>query len=113
MTIFLDWLLNSLIFVKMIWVPYVSEKVTSVIKKNVKRIFHKLAPVLFAFREKVAEELKRLQNQCAIQKVENSLWGTPLVPLLKGKNKDVSNCANYKSIVKSIWKILMIHYLAL
>lgn len=75
---------------------YVGEKIKLKIKNEVRPIFHKPVPVPFAFREKVVEELKRLENQGVIRKVENSQWGTPLVPVLKSNNKDVRVCANYK-----------------
>lgn len=73
----------------------------NLILKDVKPIFHKPVPVPFAFREKVVEELKKLESQGVIKKVENSLWGTPLVPVLKSNDKDVRVCANYKITINN------------
>ena len=45
--------------------------------------FFKPRPVPFALKEKIAEELKRLERIGALEKVEFSDWATPIVPVLK------------------------------
>lgn len=59
-------------------------------------IFKKPVPIPFAFRDKVVKELSRLEQEGVIGKVENSLWGTPLVIVLKPNGVDIRVCANYK-----------------
>ena len=40
-------------------------------------------PVLFPLKEKIAEELRRLEKIGVLEKVEFSDWATPIVPVLK------------------------------
>ncbi|XP_072376794.1 uncharacterized protein [Diabrotica undecimpunctata] len=83
---------------------YNGEKVTLEIDENVKPVFHKPHPLPFAFREKVEVELKRLESEGAIERADNSLWGTPLVPVMKPNGKDIRVCANYKITVNKYLK---------
>lgn len=78
---------------------YKYEKIKLDVEDNVKPIFCKPSPIPFAFREKVKCELERLEADGVIEKVPNTLWGTPLVPVMKPNGKDIRVCANYKVTV--------------
>lgn len=41
------------------------------------------------------EELKRLEAAGILEKVDSSDWATPIVPVLKKKNKQVRLCGNF------------------
>lgn len=75
---------------------YTGEKITLEVQDNVKPIFQKPRPIPFAFREKVVAELSRLESDGVIKKVCNSIWGTPILPVMKANGRDVRVCANYK-----------------
>jgi len=45
--------------------------------------FFKLRPVPFALKEKIADELQRMEKIGVLEKVEFSDWVTPIVPVLK------------------------------
>lgn len=53
------------------------------IKENAVQHFFKPRPVPFALKEKIAEELRRLEKIGVPEKVEFSDWATPIVPVLK------------------------------
>ena len=57
--------------------------------------FEKSRPVPFAIREKVEEELSRLQALGVIQPVRFSDWAAPIVPVLKSDGR-VRICGDYK-----------------
>ena len=52
----------------------------------------------FALKLKVGVELRRLQNEGSLTKVEWSEWATPIVPVLK-KDGSVRLCGDYKVTV--------------
>ena len=52
----------------------------------------------YALRPKVEEELRRLQNEGILTKVEWSEWGTPIVPIPK-KDRSVRICDDNKVTV--------------
>ena len=52
----------------------------------------------YALRPKVEEELRRLQNEGILTKVEWSDWATPIVPVPK-KDGSVRICGDYKGTV--------------
>ena len=58
--------------------------------------FVKARPVPFSQRDKVGEELDKLEKQGIISKVSHSEWGSPIVVVPK-KNGDVRICADFKS----------------
>ena len=65
------------------------------LKENATPQFFKPRPVPFALKEKIAEELKRLERIGVLEKVEFSDWATPIVPVLK-PDGTVRICGNYK-----------------
>lgn len=70
--------------------------VNKILQKQIS-VFKKPPPIPFAFKEKVIAELKRLEQEGVIEKVQNSIWSTPLVLVTKADR--VTNtrvCANYK-----------------
>lgn len=66
-------------------------------------IFVKPRPVPFSFKERINTELDRLEKEGAITKVDNSVWGTPLVPVLKADG-NVRICCDYKVTVNKFLK---------
>ncbi|KAF2881441.1 hypothetical protein ILUMI_24727 [Ignelater luminosus] len=59
--------------------------------------------VPFAFKEKMEEELDKLEKLGVIRKIDTSEWGTTLVPALK-KDGFIRVCADYKSTVNKYLK---------
>ena len=53
------------------------------LKENAIPQFFKPRPVPFAFKEKIAEEIKRLESLGVLEKVDFSYWASPIVPVLK------------------------------
>lgn len=58
-------------------------------------VFVKARPLPLALRERVEQELDRLQREGVIYKVERSDYGTPIVPVVKA-NGDIRICGDYK-----------------
>lgn len=52
----------------------------------------------FAFKDRVEEELNRLEKYGVIRLVDNNNWETPLVPVLK-ENGKIRLCGDYKTTV--------------
>lgn len=71
-------------------------QVSFALNENVTPVFLKPRPVPFALKEKVEEEIDRLEKQGIIEKVTYSKWGTPVVPVVK-PNGNVRLCADYRS----------------
>ena len=46
-------------------------------------IFHKARPVPYALREKIEQDLERLEKAGTIEPVQYSEWATPIVPVMK------------------------------
>ena len=63
--------------------------------------FVKARPVPFSQRDKVGEELDKLEKQGIISKVSHSEWGSPIVVVPK-KNGDVRICADFKSTLNPV-----------
>ena len=53
------------------------------VEPGAKPIFHKPRPVSYFLKEKVANELQRLQTQGIISQVQFSDWAAPIVPVVK------------------------------
>ena len=57
--------------------------------------FHKARPVPYAMKQKVEDELNRLQESVIIEPVQFSEWAAPIVPVLKS-NGQIRICGDYK-----------------
>lgn len=66
--------------------------------KNAKPIFCKPRPVPFAWKDKIEKKLRELIANDILEPVDNSDWGTPLVPILK-PNGDIRNCGDFKTTI--------------
>ncbi|KAF2897997.1 hypothetical protein ILUMI_08178 [Ignelater luminosus] len=77
---------------------YKGKQITLKIKNDAKLVFVKPRPMPFAFQNMVDEELKRLEELGVITLVDNTEWGTPLVPVIK-KNGKIRLRADYKITV--------------
>ena len=62
--------------------------------------FCKPRPVPYALREKVDQELSRLEAEGIIERVEFAEWAAPIVPVVK-KDGSVRICGDYKVTVNS------------
>ncbi|XP_031784109.1 uncharacterized protein K02A2.6-like [Nasonia vitripennis] len=74
------------------------DKVHLKLSSDAKPVFLKPNSIPFAFKSQVESDLKRLQDQGVIEKIDTNDWGTPLVPVLKEDNT-VRTCANYKKTI--------------
>ena len=61
--------------------------------------FCKARNVPYALREKVEEELSRLEQDGIIEPVEFADWAAPIVPVLKGNGQNVRICGDFKLTV--------------
>lgn len=66
-----------------------------ILKDNVKPVFRQPRQIPFAIKDRVLEEIDRLEEKGIFTKVTYSDWGTPLVPVVK-RNGSVRLCADYK-----------------
>ena len=57
--------------------------------------FHKARPVPYATKQKVEDELNRLQESGIIEPIQFSEWAAPIVPVLKS-NGQIRICGDYK-----------------
>jgi len=71
------------------------------LKENATPQFFKPRPVPFALKEKIAEELKRLERLGVLKKVEFSDWPTPIVPVPK-PDGSVRICGDYKVTINPV-----------
>lgn len=74
---------------------YKPSKITLSISENAKPIFCKPRPVPLAWKDKVEKQLRDLIAKDVLEPVDNSEWGTPLVPILK-PNGELRICGDYK-----------------
>ena len=75
-----------------------SAKAKLTLKEDSQVRFCKARAVPYAVRPKVEEELRRLQNEGILVKVEWKDWATPIVPVPK-KDGSVRICGDYKDTV--------------
>ena len=68
-----------------------------VLKDNSKPIMLKARSLPYALRDKVEYELNAMVEANILTKVEDSPWGTPLVPVKKDGGQSVRICGDYKS----------------
>jgi hypothetical protein len=57
--------------------------------------FYKPRPVPYALRDKVADEIKRLEKLGIIEKIDFSEYAAPIVPVLKS-DSTVRICGDYR-----------------
>ncbi|XP_048244738.1 uncharacterized protein K02A2.6-like [Haliotis rufescens] len=76
------------------------QKVTIEITSNVPR-FYKHRNVAYALRQKVDDELERLEKQGIIKPVQYSDWAAPIVPVVKS-NGNIRICGDYKLTVNKV-----------
>ena len=74
------------------------------LKENASPHFCKPRPVPFAIKEKVEQELRRLQDEGIISPVEFSEWAAPIVPVIKTDGK-IRICGDYKVTVNQEAKV--------
>ena len=77
---------------------FTSAKAKLTLKDGSQARFLKARPMPYALKPKVEEELRRLQNEGILTKVEWSEWATPIVPVPK-KDGSVRLCGDYKITV--------------
>eukprot|EP00731_Ephydatia_muelleri_P037009 Em0376g4a len=70
------------------------------VDKTVKPRFYKPRPVPYALRDKVEQELERLQRDGVIEPVRFSEWAAPVVPVVKSDGS-LRICGDYKLTVNS------------
>ena len=75
---------------------YTGGKVNIQIDPTVMPKFCKPRPLPFAIKDKVEDELKKLQEQGVIEPVKFSKWAAPIVPVLKHDRKSIRICGDYK-----------------
>ncbi|XP_055918403.1 uncharacterized protein K02A2.6-like [Eupeodes corollae] len=73
------------------------------LQENMTPKFIRHRPVPYALKDRIENELSRLENNGTIEKVEFSQWGTPIVPVVK-KNGDIRLCADYKITINKAIK---------
>lgn len=74
---------------------YNISKVSLSIHSDAKPIFFKPRPLPLAWKDKVENQLRDLIKKGVLEQIDNSEWGTPLVPILK-PNGDLRLCGDYK-----------------
>ncbi|CAC5368187.1 unnamed protein product [Mytilus coruscus] len=62
--------------------------------------FFKLRPIPYALRDKVADEIKRLEKRGILEKIKFSEWGAPIVSVMK-PDGSVRICGDYKVTINS------------
>ena len=77
---------------------FTSAKTELALKEDSQPCFLKTRQMPYALKPKVEEELRRLQNEGILNKVEWSEWATPIVPVPK-KDGSVRLCGDYKVTV--------------
>ena len=66
-----------------------------VLKDEVKPVMMKARHLPYALRKKVEDQLNSMEASGSLQKIDDSPWGTPVVPVRKGD--EVRLCGDYKS----------------
>jgi hypothetical protein len=76
--------------------PYKGEPARLELKENAVPKFLKPRPIPFALRSKVEAEIDRLVAEGILSPVNNSEWGSPVVPVIK-KSGELRLCADLKA----------------
>ncbi|CAC5384147.1 unnamed protein product [Mytilus coruscus] len=66
--------------------------------------FFKPRPIPYALRDKVADEIKRLEKQGILEKIKFSEWGAPINPVVK-PDGSVRICGDYKVTINSCLEV--------
>ncbi|CAB4022899.1 Hypothetical predicted protein [Paramuricea clavata] len=67
-------------------------------------VFLKARPVPYALREKIEQDLERLEKAGTVEPVQFSEWATPIVPVIK-QDGTVRVCGDYKLTVNKVSKL--------
>ena len=67
--------------------------------------FCKARAVPYAMREKVEEELARLEREGIVEPIQFADWAAPIVPVLKGDGKSIRICGDFKLTVNRASKL--------
>ena len=67
--------------------------------------FHPASSVPFALRERVDQELKRLQEEGTIEPGEISEWAAPIVAVLKSDKSSVCICGDFSVTINPVAKL--------
>ena len=67
--------------------------------------FHHPMSVPYALRDKVDQELKRLQDEGTLEPVDIAEWATPIVPVLKHDKTTVHIYGDFRLIVNPVSKL--------
>lgn len=70
-------------------------KISLVLKNDFKPVFFKPRALPLAWKDKIEKHLRDLINKDMLEQIDNSEWGTPLVPIVK-PNGDLRICGDYK-----------------
>lgn len=62
----------------------------------------KARPVPYALREKVTDELQKLEDAGIIERVKYSEWAAPIVPVLKRDGRQVRICGDFSTTINSV-----------
>jgi len=66
--------------------------------------YYKARPVPYALKEKIEQELDRLEKEGTIEPVQFSEWAAPIVPIVK-EDKSVRICGDYKVTINQASKL--------
>ncbi|XP_037931955.1 uncharacterized protein K02A2.6-like [Teleopsis dalmanni] len=77
---------------------YKSTLISLPISENAKPVFCKPRPTPFAWKKSIEENLNQLIKNDILEPINNSDWGTPLVPVLK-PNGEIRICGDYKTTI--------------
>ena len=68
------------------------------VKENAQPKFCRARPVPYVIKQKIEDELNRLESQGVITQVNHSDWGSPIVPVTKADGS-IRICGDYKVFV--------------
>ena len=83
--------------------PMMNFKADIQVKDGVTPLFHKPRPVPFSLKERVGQELDRLQEAGIITRIDSSDWAAPLVVVPKADNS-LRLCGDYKVTINQVIK---------